>query len=167
MPNPQETVFNVVPAPNPAGPGNLRAATHGAYSVALLTPRAEQIKQGVLEAHGHLDPAKDGPAVARYAVALARCERTWAWLAEQPDDTFSDLEQGTVHSPLDRLARWEGQCDAAEHRLGISPLQRVKLGLAKVAAVDAATALSEPDPAVRRALLERLGLIVGSDDDGN
>lgn len=164
-PNPQHTTFNVVPAPNPAGPGNRRAVRHGAFSDSLINPRAREIAEEVLHAHPHLDADRDGPALQRYAVALARVERVNEWLNEQDDPDFSNREAGVTHPVLDRLSKWESQCDMAEHRLGLSPLQRVKLGLATAQAIDVASAMSEPDPALRAQLLRRVGLIDSGGDD--
>lgn len=160
-----ESSNGVVPTTGGAPVGNENAASHGAYSDRLVSPRAREIVASRLDAFPHLDAVQDGPALARYAVTAARCERVWEWLADQEDDTFSDVEKGTVHAALDRLARWERQCAEAEHRLGITPLQRVKLGLAKMAALDVGLALSEPDPEIRRGLLARLGLLDGGSDD--
>ena len=42
----------------------------------------------VLEANPHLEPERDGPGIRRYVIALARCERVYAWLGEQ-DDAFA------------------------------------------------------------------------------
>jgi hypothetical protein len=162
---PLGSLANIVPPPNPAEPGNDRAATHGAFSDSLVNPRARELAGVVLSANVHLDAQRDGAAILRYAVALARCERVYRWLAEQPDDTFADVARGTTHSVLDKLRRWESQCDSAERALAIQPLTRARLGLTQAQALDAASILSEPDPAIRRAMLERAGLIGGAADD--
>jgi hypothetical protein len=163
VPNPQHTIFNVQPPPNAAKPGDdgllARRLDHGAFSDPLVNPRARELAVQVLDSNPHLDAARDGAAILRYSIALARCERVYRWLAEQPDDTFADVERGTTHAVLDRLRRWESQCDTAERALAIQPLTRAKLGLTQAQALDAASILSEPDPAIRRALLERAGLI--------
>jgi hypothetical protein len=159
VPNPGPTTFNVVPAPNPAEPGNLRAAKHGAQSAALVNPRARELAEQVLSVHTHLDSGRDGPAVARYAVALARVERVYQWLGAQDNEVFANVETGETHAVFGRLERWERECEAAERALAIAPLVRVKLKLTQVQALDAATMMSEPDPALRRQLLERAGLI--------
>jgi hypothetical protein len=169
VPNPNHSTFNVVPAPNPAGPGNVRALRHGAFSDSLVNPRARELAEQVLAANGHLDAMRDGAAILRYSTALARCERVYCWLAEQPDDTFADVVNGLTHSVLDRLRKWESQCDTAERALAITPLVRAKLGLAVAQALDAASLLSaardEPDPALRRSMLAAGGLI--HDEDGS
>jgi hypothetical protein len=165
MPNPAHTVGNVQPPPAAAAPGNQRATKHAAYSDSLINPRAQAIAADVLAANPHLDVQRNGAAVARYAVACARCARIYEWLAEQPDDTFTDVDAGITHRVLDRLTKWESQCEAAERALTIAPLTRAKLKLTQAQALDAATALSaareEPDADLRRAILERAGLIDG------
>jgi hypothetical protein len=166
QPQPLGQLAGIIPPPNPAEPGNTRALQHGAFSESLVNPRARELAVQVLTANGHLDELRDGAAILRYAVALARCERVYRWLAEQPDDTFSDVTRGTTHSVLDRLRRWESQCDSAERALAVAPLTRAKLGLTQAMALDAASILSEPDPAIRRMMLERAGLIEAG-GDGN
>jgi hypothetical protein len=127
----------------PAPPvGNDRAVTHGAYSSRIVNPRAAAIVRDVLAAHEHLDPAKDGPALARYGVLLARLARVYDWLASQPDDVFSDPEHGTVHAALERVDRWERAAADAEHRLALDPYTRSKLGWVQAQAFDLAQAMS-------------------------
>jgi hypothetical protein len=113
----------------PFEPGNEAALRHGAHSLKLVEPRARELAPAILEANAHLDSLRDGHAVMRLAVALARIERVWAWLAEQDDAVFSDTEAGEVHGVHERLSRWERQAAADEDRLGISPVTRAKLGL--------------------------------------
>jgi hypothetical protein len=119
------------------------ALTHGAFSDSLVSPRARELAEQTLGAHLHLDAAKDGPAIARYCTLLARIERVNCWLADQPDDVFSDPEMGTVHAAHERLDRWNRQAEAAEHRLAIDPYTRSKLGLVQAAAFDLARAMSD------------------------
>jgi hypothetical protein len=73
---------------------------------------------------GGLDPQRDRPAVLRYAVLLARIERVYLWLAQQPDEVFSDPKGGDVHAVFERLEKWETGADRAEDRLAIAPLTR-------------------------------------------
>jgi hypothetical protein len=108
---------------------NGAAVTHGAYSLARVKPRARELVSQILMAHPHLDDVRDGPAVFRYCATLARTERIYEWLDDQEDSVFSDVEAGTTHGCFGRLERWERQADAAEERLGISPLAKVKMGL--------------------------------------
>ncbi len=121
------------------------AVTHGAYSLTLVSPRVRELYADRLAAHQHLDEAKDGPALARYCTLLARIERVDAWLAEQPDDVFSDAEAGTIHGAHERLERWMRMAEAAEHRLALDPYTRSKLGLVQVQAFDLAQAMAKAD----------------------
>lgn len=109
--------------------GNTAAVTHGARSDRLVEPRAREIAQDVLALNPHLDSGRDGPAVVRYSVALARIERVYAWLGDQADEVFVDVAEGRVHAVYERLEQWERQASAAEDRLAIAPLTRTKLGL--------------------------------------
>ena len=113
----------------PFEPGNDAAVKHGARSPALVEPRARELAPQILDANPHLDPMRDGAAVFRYSVALARIERVYAWLAEREDAVFDDTESGTTHGVYERLERWEKQADAAEERLALAPLTRARLGL--------------------------------------
>jgi hypothetical protein len=115
--------------PNHAEPGNGRAVRHGAHSPELVEARARELAPQILGANGHLDAMRDGAAVARYAMALARVELVYRWLAEQGDPVFADVDAGVAHGIYERLERWERQADAAEDRLAIAPLTRARLGL--------------------------------------
>jgi hypothetical protein len=121
----------------------VNAVTHGAFSPRVINPRANEIVAGVLTAHPHLDPAKDGASLARYGLLLARLARSYEWLAAQPDDLFSDPEAGTVHAVLERIERWERQAADAEHRLAVDPFTRSRLGLVQMQAFDLAQAMSD------------------------
>lgn len=119
---------------------NTAAVTHGARSPRLVTDRAEQIAPSVLDAHPHLDACRDGPAVMRYAMLLARIERVYAWLVDRDDVVFDDAETGKAHGIYQSLDKWEAGAAREEDRLGLSPLSRTKLGLDKLrAAADFAT----------------------------
>jgi hypothetical protein len=138
VPNPQHTTFNVVPAPNPAGPGNLRRMTHGAQSERVLAPRARELVEEVFAANDHLDRARDTPTVCRYAMTLARVERVYAWLNSKSDSVFADAERGETWPVYERLRQWERQADACEAHLAIAPLTRARLGLMTAQAFDLA-----------------------------
>src|SRR5438046_51565 len=56
---------------------NTASMTHGARSDRLVEPRAAELVPMILEANGHLDPVRDGPALHRYAMCLARVERCY------------------------------------------------------------------------------------------
>lgn len=158
MPNPGRTAANVQPPPNPAQAGNARAATHHAFRAKVVGPRARELARSILEANPHLDPVRDRAAVLRYAVLLARIERVYLWLSRQSDDVFSDAPVGEVHAVFERLEKWEAGAERAEDRLAIAPLTRARLGPETARLVDAATALSEPDPDRRRELMLEAGL---------
>ena len=103
--------------------------THGARSEKLVMPRAREIVPDVFDANPQLDPQRDGPAIFRYAVVLARIERVYTWLSEQDDAVFMNMDAGRVHGVYDMLTRWETQAENAENRLAIAPLTRARLGL--------------------------------------
>jgi hypothetical protein len=117
----------------PFEPGNTAAMTHGARSERLVEPRARELVPLILKANPQLDAVRDGAAVFRYAVTLARVERVYAWLAERDDAVFTDAEAGEVHGVYLRLETWERQADKAEERLAIAPLTRARLGLDLIA----------------------------------
>mgnify|MGYP000489331585 CR=1 FL=1 len=136
-----DTKANIQPPPAPQAAGEVgRATTHGATSEHLIQPGAERWRDLVLGANPHLDAVRDGPALARYAVLLARIERVQDWLALQPDSVFvnPDAKIPKAHPILERLAKWEEGAARAEDRLGISPLARHRMGLGT----------GKPDPGV-------------------
>ena len=112
----------------PFKPGNAANLRHGAQSPELVEARAKELVPAILEHSPHLDAARDGPAIFRYAASLARCERVYRWLGEQHDPVFVDVESGEAHGVYERLERWERQADVAEERLAIAPLTRAPLG---------------------------------------
>jgi hypothetical protein len=117
----------------PSAPiGNDRALTHGGYGD--VSDRVRELVTATLDTNPHLDALRNGAAITRYATVLARCERVYKWLGEQPDDVFADVEHGITHPVLDRLRRWEGQADGHERALAIAPLTRAKLGLTQALA---------------------------------
>lgn len=95
----------------------------------MVRPRADRLAPAILRAHPHLDVVRDGPAVRRYAMILARIERVHAWLAAQSDAVFSDLAAGDVWRVYERLERWEAASERAEAQLALSPATRTRLGL--------------------------------------
>jgi sigma-70-like protein len=112
-----------------AGPANLRALRHGAHSPGLVEGRARELVPVIFGCNPHLDGSRDGPAVFRYAVLLARVERVYRWLGEQGDPVFVDVEAGRAHGVFDRLERWERMASEAEQQLAVAPLTRARLGL--------------------------------------
>ena len=93
--------------------GDRIALKHGASEKKAVTrdlvvPRAQELQPGVFETNLQLDPTRDGAAVFRYCVALARIERVYNWLAEQDDEVFADMTDGEVHAVYKwyRHSRW-------------------------------------------------------------
>jgi hypothetical protein len=115
-----------IPAKGPRPPFPTK---HGARSEKLVMPRARELAPAILDDNPQLDAKRDGAAITRYAVVLARIERVYMWLAEQDDAVFESMEDGSVHRVYDQLRQWEKQADAAEDRLAIAPLTRARLGL--------------------------------------
>jgi hypothetical protein len=109
--------------------GNTAAMTHGARSDRLVEPRARELTAPVFDANPHLEAARDGAAVLRYCMTLARIERVYRWLEGQVDHVFVDQDAGRAHGVYERLERWERAAGTEEDRLGISPLARTRLGL--------------------------------------
>ena len=153
---------NLTPAP-PAPPGNQRARSHGAYSDKLVGPFADALVDDVFEANPHLDPRRDRPAVVRYATVIARTEHVRAWLDEQDDPVFADRSEGEAHAVFNRLEAWEKQAESMERALVLTPLTREQLGLVRLQTLDAAAALAsareEPDPQLRREILQAAGIL--------
>jgi hypothetical protein len=120
----------------PAGPGNTRAMTHGLGSPRVIgeviEPRAKELVPQLIAAHDHLDAVRDGAAVLRYALKLARLEHAHRWLAEQSDELFADRGKGAVHGLHGRIEMWERSAAAEEERLAISPRERTRLKLDKL-----------------------------------
>ncbi len=102
---------------------------HGATVPELVEGRAAELAPLILGANVHLDRARDGAAVWRYCVGLARIERVYAWLGKQADPVFANVATGEVHGVMTRLGQWEKAAAADEERLAIAPLTRAKLGL--------------------------------------
>jgi hypothetical protein len=92
-----------------AGPGNTRSLKHAGNSDRLVSAAAEALVPAIFEANEHLDPARDGPAVYRYAQQHARCLLVYAWLETRADPVFSNRRTGRTHRVYDRLERWERQ----------------------------------------------------------
>ena len=56
----------------PFEPGNKLSIKHGAQSAELVEARARELAPSILQANPHLDENRDGPAIFRYAMSLAR-----------------------------------------------------------------------------------------------
>jgi len=118
----------------PFEPGHQLSVRHGANSDVLVIPEAERLMPAVLDANPHLDPIRDSVAVKRYCVIQSRIWRVYDWLAAQEDAVFDDVDQGTIHAAYERLERWERQADAAEEKLALTPLTRLRYDLDRLRA---------------------------------
>lgn len=121
--------------------GNQAARTHGAYSDAVIAPRARELAEVILDANPHLDAVRDSAGVWRYAKTMSKIDHIEAYLGEQSDPVFVDRAKGTIHPVVALLLALESRADKAEERLAIAPLTRAKLGLDKLRGLDLASAL--------------------------
>jgi len=148
----------------PAEPGNALAVKHGAYSEVLLADVEAEVRE-LIDALGSAAPvrAADGSlphadlaAVEQAARALRRYRTVSAWC-----DAHGRLEErtGKVKPAADLELRAERALGLALDSLGMNPRSRARLGLDLARSVDVASALSEPDPELRRELLQRAGML--------
>ena len=96
----------IQPPPNPAGEGNLRSLTHGAYSKRLKAPRVREVLDELLAEH----PQEALANLRALAELYVTGERLSGWVAEQDDGGVS--KSGTVRT---------GSARGAE---GVGPLSR-------------------------------------------
>jgi hypothetical protein len=80
----------IQPPPNPAGEGNLRSLTHGAYSKRLKAPRVREVLDELLAEH----PQEALANLRALAELYVTGERLSGWVAEQDDGGVS--KSGTV-----------------------------------------------------------------------
>lgn len=158
---------NLRPGAKTAPPGNSRALKHGTFA---SIPR-DQLDAEVRELYGLLAdaaplrgpggdlPQADEAAVEVAARALKRWRGVVSWC-----DRFGRFDERTGDPKP--AARYELEAERALHRgldvLGLNPASRARLGLdvaRTAAALDPAMALSEPDPELRRELLQQAGLL--------
>ena len=150
------------PAP-PAPPGNQLARKHGGWAT-IAADRLDVKQREVFDAlaadaplrdsAGEL-PRHDAVAVHELAEALCRLEDVRAHLR---DTGWIDQKTGEPRTAVlaveDRLA---GRVGRLLDVLGMTPKSRAALGLDLARTVDLATAMSEPDPALRRSLMHQAG----------
>lgn len=108
----------------PAEEGNELAVTHGARSRSnrLVMPAAAVLEAEVLETVEYLRDPSYAPAVRRWAIAEAWCDRLGAWLEEN-----GAIEaEGKVKPVLDSLRLWQQRASQEADRLGLTPAARVK-----------------------------------------
>lgn len=162
----ERQLANLVPGAGAAGPGNTRTITHGAYAAIArerLDDKVREIADALAvdaplrEADGSL-PAADALVVELLAEAIVRRHDLRGYLADYGWKDEKTKEPKT--SLLDLEARLRKEAAGYADALAMSPRARVKVGadLARTA-VDAATALSEPDPELRRQLMRQAGLL--------
>jgi len=156
---------------NPAAPGNRLPVTHGAYAViardALDRKQREIFDALALDAplrgqDGDL-PRHDGAIVALLAACMLRLESISAYLR---DHGIVDAKTGQPRAVLEAEGRIRREAADLLDSLGMTPRSRARLGVDIARTVDLATAMSEPDPALRRELLQRAGVLDDDDDDG-
>ncbi len=156
--------------PAPAAPsGNRRTLRHGGYSAALVADVEVEVRE-LMDALGEVAPVRDGaggvppadvPALEIAARALRRYRTVSGWcdLHGRLDDRTGERRPAATLELECERAYWRA-LDAS----GLNAQARARLGLVIARSVDIASALSEPDAALRSALLREAGLDV--DDDG-
>lgn len=112
--------------PAPYVEGNTAAVVHGARSRSnrLVMPEAEALEAEVLEGSPYLQDVSYAPAVRRWAIAEAWCDRLGVWLEEHG----AMADEGEVRPALDALRRWQKRAQEESDRLGLTPLARARLG---------------------------------------
>jgi hypothetical protein len=152
-------------APPPAPVGNKRGLRHGAHAEpdAVLAAGKAQALTDVLAAAAPVRdgagglPEADRAMVVLLARTLCRLEAVGEWLdANGPLD-----RRGRPRSALRAESKLSNQAVAYFKELGLTPRSRAALGLDLARVVDLASAMSEPDPERRAALLRQAGLQPG------
>lgn len=158
----KKSLANLRQAP-PAEKGNGRALQHGlgAKLPENLPPEAEALRQVIRAAVPVRGP--DGEAHPADEAYIAHAARFWAkvnrandWLDEH--GWFG--EDGELRPVVAELRKHEDQLAKYLDQLGMTPTSRARLGLDLARTADLATAMSEPDPEKRKALLADVGLAV-------
>lgn len=160
-----------------AGDGDLqRARGHGGYA-AIARERLEAKTLAIFEALAADAPLRDGagglPAhdaaqVALLAECLCRLEDVAANIRD-----FGIFEpkrskrKGQIRPAVDLEARLRREAAGYLAELGMTPKARASLGADLARTVDLATAMSEPDPVRRAALMREAGLGDGEASDGD
>lgn len=156
----KKSLANLRQAP-PAEKGNGRALKHGLGATVTLAPQAEAIREvlatqaPVRAADGSL-PVYDEAIVMQTARVMARVQSATDFVDEHG---FLDAN-GELRPVVPELTRIERQLTELLDRLGMTPTSRARLGLNLARTADLATAMSEPDPEKRRAMLADVGLAV-------
>lgn len=135
----------------PAPLGHERSLKHGTRSERTLAP----VRQKHADLLRHDYPHLDARRIALLADRLAVSELAAGWLDDR--GTVVRTKAGQVFDVADRLAKW----NASAWRM----LSEVEAECRESSAsVDLATAMSEPDPAIRAALLRHAGIDVDLPD---
>ena len=163
---------NLRPAP-PAPAGNRQTLRHGGAATGATLPVSEAVREivdalaasaPVRDAAGEL-PAADEATVELAARALCRVRRVEAWCDMHG---YLDERTGDVKPAVRYLEQATRTADRLLTVLGMNPRSRAALGLDLARATDLATAMSEPDPDRRAALMSEAGVpLEEGADDGN
>lgn len=100
--------------PQPAGEGNTLAVKHGAHSLALVQPRAQEIADH-LRPHVPRYTERLEPLLNMTALWMARIERAEAWLAEHGDTD----KKGRLQPIHARLSTWYSELRRCLAALGM------------------------------------------------
>lgn len=131
----------------PAPAGNTRSLKHGTRSERSLAPIRSRHAASLAATYPHIDERR----LALLADRLAVVELAAAWLDDK--GTIMRTKSGQVFDVADRLAKW----NAAAWRM-LSELEAERR--AESVKVDLSTAMSEPDPVIRAALVRHAGIDV-------
>lgn len=137
--------------------GNQRATRHGGYS-RIAAERLEAKVAELAEALGEDLPVRsrsDALAVAELATKVCQLEDLRGYLTAHGYLTAS----GDVRPAAELERRLSAQVDDKLDALGLTVRSRAKLQLDLTRSIDLASAMSEPDPELRRALLRRAGVL--------
>jgi hypothetical protein len=112
------------------GQGNSLAVVHGAYSPAVIEPRARELLEATLADPqlAYLDQPAYAPVLRNWATVQARAEVFGEWLADQDPDQQITPPRGGAKSPLDTYLGMVRTSTGLADRLGLTPLSRARLG---------------------------------------
>jgi len=155
---------------NNSQPGNSASLKHGAYAnIAKVALEAKQraiydalADDAPLRGHDGDLPRHDGAIVALLAACMIRLEGIASYLR---DHGIVDAKTGQPRAVLEVEGRIRREAADLLDCLGMTPRSRAKLGVDIVRSVDLSSAMSEPDPALRRDLLRQAGVLDGDQDD--
>ena len=140
-----------------AAPGNWLALRHGGSSSRLpelVSPRTDELVEGIFSIAPHLDRDADLLAVRACALAEAVIERLAAYAAEHG---IVDAERGKPSGVMEPLRSWMATAERARARLGLDPRSRAELAVDELHARSQARHLAEADLSEGRRLREEAG----------